>query len=111
MSEHYEDIIVDGVVRGRRLVVDVPAVHVGDGARRIFVGSFFDRFGPHKWAILADATPMVQALVKDCQIRRFIDLDNPDLLAGLAMLVSAGHAIDPAAVLGAPVTEDERWTG
>jgi hypothetical protein len=79
--------------------------------RRIFVGSFFDRFGPYKWAILADQTPMVQALVKDCQVRRYIDLDNPDLLAGLAMLVSAGHAIDPDAVINAPITEDERWTG
>jgi hypothetical protein len=89
---------------------DVPQPPVPE-VRRIFVGSFFDRFGPHKWPILADPAPMVQALVRDCQVRRYIDLDNPDLPAGLAMLVSAGHAIDPDAVINAPITEDERWTG
>ena len=79
--------------------------------RFIFVGSFFDRFGAHKWPILADSNPMVQALVKDCQVRRYIDLDNPDLPAGLGMLVQAGHAIDPDAVINAPITEAERWVG
>lgn len=78
--------------------------------RFIFVGSFFDRFGVHKWPILADTNPMVQALVKDCQVRRYIDLDSPDLPAGLGMLVQAGHAIDPEQVIHAPVTEAERWT-
>ena len=78
--------------------------------RFIFVGSFFDRFGQHKWPILADANPMVQALVKDCQVRRYIDLDNPELPAGLEMLVQAGHAIDPDAVVNAPITDAERWT-
>lgn len=79
--------------------------------RFIFVGSFFDRFGTHKWPILADANPMVQALVKDCQVRRYIDLDNPELPSGLGMLVQAGHAIAPNAVINAPITESERWVG
>lgn len=79
--------------------------------RFIFVGSFFDRFGTHKWPILADSNPMVQALVKDCQVRRYIDLDNPELPSGLGMLVQAGHAIDPNAVINAPITESERWVG
>jgi len=79
--------------------------------RYIFVGSFFDRFGQHKWPILADANPMVQALVKDCQVRRYIDLDNPELPYGLQMLVDSGHAIDPNAVINAPITESERWVG
>lgn len=79
--------------------------------RYIFVGSFFDRFGAHKWPILADSNPMVQALVKDCQVRRYIDLDNPELPSGLGMLVQVGHAIDPNAVINAPITESERWVG
>lgn len=88
----------------------VPDVPVEPVKRLIFVGSFFDRFGAAKWAILSDANASVQALVKDCQVRRYIDLDSPELLSGLQMLVQAGHAIDPQAIVGAEVTEDERWT-
>lgn len=75
--------------------------------RRISVGAFFDRLGPAKWAILADASPLVQAVVKDASVRTYIDLDNPDLPAGLA-IVAAGHTIDVAAITGAPVMESER---
>ena len=75
--------------------------------RRISVGSFFDRFGSHKWPILADTNPMVQALVKDCSVRKFIDLDDPQLSGGLAMLVSVGHAIDPEAILTAAISPSE----
>lgn len=71
--------------------------------RHITVGAFFDRFGAHKWPILADTNPVVQALIKDCSVRKYIDLDDPQLDGGLAMLVDAGHAIDPVAVLGAQV--------
>jgi len=76
--------------------------------RRITVGAFFDRFGPLKWAILADPAPEVQAVVKDASVRDFIDLDNPDLPAGLAILQAAGHAIDAQAVIDAPVRDGER---
>lgn len=91
--------------------VVVPEPPAPPEQRFIFVGSFFDRFGQHKWPILADTNAMVQALVKDCQVRRYIDLDNPELPSGLAMLVQAGHAIDPDAVINAPITESERWAG
>ena len=47
--------------------------------RHISVGAFFDRFGPAKWAILADGAFAVQAVVKDTSVRKYIDLDNPDL--------------------------------
>ena len=78
------------------------------GPRRMAVGSFFDRFGPAKWAILADPSPAVQALVKDCSVRSFIDLDRADLPAALALLVQAGHAVDVEKILGAPVQAGER---
>lgn len=76
--------------------------------RHISVGSFLDRFGAQKWPILADTNPMVQALVKDCSVRQFINLDDAQLGGGLAMLVGAGHDIDPAAILSAPVQDRER---
>jgi hypothetical protein len=75
--------------------------------RRVSVGAFFDRFGPLKWAILADTNPQVQAVVKDASVRAYIDLDNADLPAGLALLQAAGHAIDPEAVVDAPVQPSE----
>jgi hypothetical protein len=76
--------------------------------RHITVGSFFDRFGVHKWAILADTAPTVQALIKDASVRKFIDLDDPQLPQGLGLLVSAGHAIDTEAIINAPVQPQER---
>lgn len=76
-------------------------------SRHISVGAFFDRFGPLKWAILADPNPQVQAVVKDASVRACIDLDNADLPAGLALLQAAGHAIDPAAVVDATIRPEE----
>lgn len=75
--------------------------------RLITVGAFFDRFGPLKWEILADQSPLVQAVIRDAQVRRHIDLSNPDLPGGLAILQSAGHQIDEEAVIDAPVQPHE----
>lgn len=75
--------------------------------RLITVGAFFDRFGPLKWQILADQSPLVQAVIRDAQVRRHIDLSNPDLPGGLAILQGAGHQIDAAAVIDAPVQPHE----
>lgn len=76
-------------------------------ARHVSVGAFFDRFGALKWAILADTNPQVQAVVKDASVRAYIDLDNEDLPAGLALLQAAGHAIDAEAVIDAPIQPKE----
>lgn len=76
--------------------------------RRITVGAFFDRFGTQKWSILADANPSVQALIKDASVRSYINLDDPQVEAGLNMVVSAGHDIDVKAVITAPVQFNER---
>lgn len=75
--------------------------------RHISIGAFYDRFGAFKYAILADANPMVQALIKDTSVRQYIDLDRVDLLSGLQMLVTAGHAIDPEAILTAHIQPEE----
>ncbi len=76
-------------------------------ARRISVGAFYDRFGAAKWAVLADESPQVRAVVRDASVRSFIDLENPDLPAGLAVLQAAGHDIDPAEIIDAPVRAEE----
>jgi hypothetical protein len=75
--------------------------------RHISVGALFDRFGPAKWAILADTTPVVAAVVRDASVRKYIDLDNPDLPAGIALLRQAGHDVDADAIIAAPVQPGE----
>lgn len=75
--------------------------------RHVSVGAFFDRFGPAKWAILADESAQVRAVVRDASVRKFIDLDNADLPMGLAIIQAAGHQIDPEAIVDAPVRAEE----
>jgi len=75
--------------------------------RYISVGAFYDRFGAAKYAILADESPEVRAVVRDASVRKYIDLDNPALPAGLAKLQAAGHDIDPALILGDPILAEE----
>ncbi len=75
--------------------------------RHISVGAFFDRFGTMKWAILRDPDENCKAVVMDASVRKYIDLDNPDLSAVLAFLQAAGHAIDPGAILDAPIQPHE----
>jgi len=75
--------------------------------RHVSVGAFFDRFGAAKWAILADESAQVRAVVRDASVRKFIDLDNADLPMGLAIIQAAGHQIDPEAIVDAPVRAEE----
>jgi len=92
---------------GQPMFVHAPVVPAPE-VRRISVGAFFDRFGPAKWAILADATPVVAAVVRDASVRKYIDLDNPDLPAGIALLRQAGHDVDAEAIIAAAVQPGER---
>lgn len=45
----------------------------------IEVGAFYDRFGEAKIPVLASPDPTVQALVRDTQVRKYIDLQRPDV--------------------------------
>lgn len=75
--------------------------------RHISVGAFFDRFGSEKINILSSTDTVVQALVRDASVRKYIDLDRPDLVQAMQLLVSKGFAIDPQAILSAPVQPNE----
>jgi hypothetical protein len=76
--------------------------------RHITVGAFFDRLGDQKWPVLADTNASVQALIKDASVRAYINLDDPQVLTGLQMVQSAGHSIDPEAIINAPIQPEER---
>ena len=75
--------------------------------RHISVGAFYDRFGDQKWPILSSTDPSVQGLIKDTQVRKYIDLDSPQLPAGLDMLIAKGFAVDKDAILNAPIQPNE----
>lgn len=84
-----------------------PVAAAPTAQRLITRGAFFDRFGAAKWAILADQTPLVKAMVIDATVREHINLDSPELPAGLAIVIDAGHAIDADAIIGDPVQPHE----
>lgn len=75
--------------------------------RQLSIGAFFDRFGQHKYPILADTNPMVQALIKDASVRTFINLDDPNLIIGLNMIVDAGYDINVGSIINEPITQQE----
>lgn len=91
-----------------RIAPEPEPIVPGPSPRLVTVGAFFDRFGPLKYAILASDEPAVRALVKDCEVRRFIDLDNEALPAGLALLQATGFAIDATSIVQAEIRPDER---
>lgn len=80
---------------------------------RIYVGSFLDRFGTAKLAILSDPDPVVQAVIKDAGVRNYIDLlgRRDELLQVIGLLNLKGHAVDATAVLDVEPNEDEVWRG
>jgi hypothetical protein len=90
----------------RELVVPEPPAP--PEVRHITVGAFFDRFAAQKWPILADTNAGVQALIKDASVRKWINLEDPQVLAGLQMVEASGHDIDPEAIINAPIQPGER---
>ena len=76
----------------------------------IDIGPFFDRFGAAKMAVLTSADAGVQAIIKDVQIRKWLDLKLPEVAQSLAYVGSKVAAVTPAvqaAVLNTPVAAAE----
>jgi len=94
-----------------RLVIETPEVVVDPAQWLIDVGPFFDRFGAAKMSILASANATVQALVRDLQIRKWVDLQRADVAAGIDALIALGVSgvttTLKTAVLTAPVSVAE----
>jgi len=79
----------------------------------IDVGPFFDRFATAKMPLLMSTNATVQALVKDLQVRKWIDLQRADVAAGIDALIALGvtnmTAALKTAILTAPVTAEENF--
>lgn len=77
----------------------------------IDIGPFFDRFGALKMAILTSTHPIAKAVVTDVSIRKWIDLNNPSVSAGIDALSAAGIPVTAAlktAILTTPVLPIEQ---
>ena len=76
----------------------------------IDIGPFFDRFGTAKMAVLTSADPGVQAIIKDVQIRKWLDLKLPELALSVAYVGTKVPAVTAKlqnAILNTPVAEAE----
>lgn len=54
----------------------------------IDIGPFFDRFGAAKMAVLTSADVSVQAIIKDTQVRKWLDLRLPEIEQSVQYIAS-----------------------
>ena len=54
----------------------------------IDIGPFFDRFGAAKMAVLTSANVGVQAILKDTQVRKWLDLRLPEIEQSVQYIAS-----------------------
>ena len=76
----------------------------------IDIGPFFDRFGAAKMAVLTSADAGVQAILKDTQIRKWLDLKLPEVAQSVAYVGTKVPAVTAElqdAILNTPVAEAE----
>lgn len=76
----------------------------------IDIGPFFDRFGAAKMAVLTSANAGVKAILADTQVRKWIDLQRPDVSQSVAYIASVVAAVTPeleTAILTTPVSPEE----
>ena len=95
-----------------RAAAEQPAPPADACAWLIDIGPFFDRFGAAKLAVLSSADATVRAIVKDSQVRKWIDLQHPAVALGIdALIALAVPGVDAAlkaAILETPVAPAEQ---
>ena len=94
-----------------RLVQDTPApVPAQPWEWLIDIGSFFDRFGVAKMAVLTSSDVGVQAILKDTQVRKWLDLKLPEIASAVAYVGTKVPEVTPElqqSILNTPVEEKE----
>jgi hypothetical protein len=76
------------------------------------LGPFYDRFGAAKMAVLTSADAGVKAIIGDCNIRKWIDMDDPQVASSIAYIASKVPSVTPAiqaAVMLKPVPEKDNF--
>lgn len=79
----------------------------------INVGPFFDRFGAYKLPILSSSDALVQAVIKDSSVRKYIDLKGrrAELAQVIGLLQIKGFPVSAAAILDVLPNESEVFNG
>lgn len=105
------------------MIIDLDQVNAGAAAQiaadkrkqtewLIDIGTFFDRFGAAKLAVLSCPDATVQAILRDVQARKWIDLQRADVAQSLAFISTKVSGVTPeliSSVLTTPVTEAENF--
>ena len=76
----------------------------------IDIGPFFDRFGAAKMAVLTSSDAGVQAILKDTQVRKWLDLKLPEIASAVAYIGTKVPKVTPElqqSILNTPVAETE----
>ena len=107
-----EQFMLDHYPEGNyRLVPDVPTQEPSQPWEWLIdIGPFFDRFGAAKLAVLTSADAGVQAILKDVQIRKWLDLKLPELAQSVAYVGTKVPGVSARlqdAILNTPVAPDE----
>lgn len=92
------------------IVIDTGEKPVYDTTNLIDIGPFFDRFGAQKIPILSSTDATVQAILRDVQVRKWLDLNRPDVAQSLAYIGTKVTDLTPAlqsAIITTPVTAEE----
>lgn len=90
--------------------LDQPTVPVPMYEWLIDIGPFFDRFGAAKTAVLTSSDVGVQAIIKDTQVRKWLDLKLPEIASALAYIGTKVPKATPElqqSILNTPVEEKE----
>ena len=86
-SEEY----AEATYPGRWRVVETPeppAPAAPEWEWYIDIGPFFDRFGAAKLPVLTSADVGVQAIIKDTQVRKWLDLNLPEIEQSVQYIAS-----------------------
>ena len=104
MLEHYPE-------GNCRQVTDTPVqVPAQPWEWLIDIGSFFDRFGATKMAVLTSSDLGVQAILRDTQVRKWLDLKLPEIASAVAYVGTKIPEVTPElqqSILNTPVEEKE----
>lgn len=93
-------------------VLDAADPFVNEYAWYMDIGPFFDRFGNAKMSVLTSTNSIAKAVVTDVMVRKWIDLKNQSVGAGIdALIAQAIPGVDStlkASILNTPVTAAEQ---
>ena len=108
-SEEYAEAMYPGRWRVAE-TPEPPAPAAPEWEWYIDIGPFFDRFGAAKMAVLTSADVGVQAILKDTQVRKWLDLRLPEIKQSVQYVASKVNAVTPEivdSILNTSVSENE----